>query len=316
MSNAVPNLWALISAPTPITFLQNITWTLPHLCQRESLYPCKKAVRQMLPILSHLLQHQDSEVLSDTCQALSYLTEGCNECTGHVVDMGVLSRLVELMTSSELNVSTPSLCTVGNTATGTDHQTQAAIDAGILAVLPQLLLHPNSSLPKEAAGPLSNVATGPHPHLRQPIVCHTLPPLVGLMKTGDFKAQKEAVWMVANFAMGAPWTDPSIQLVHLGVLEPLVNLLTIPDTKLVIIIIDIISFLLQATEKLSEEESLCLLTEELGRLGRSKALQFHENHEVVLTTQSIIKNHFSEEKENGTISPSLDQGHGFLKLLA
>ena len=47
-------------------------------------------------------------------------------------------------------------------------------------------------------------------------------------------------------------------------------------------ILDIISLLLQATEKLSKEESLCLLIEELGGLSRIKALQFHENHRDAL----------------------------------
>ena len=63
---------------------------------------------------------------------------------------------------------------------------------------------------------------------------------------GEFKVQKEAVWMVANFTTGGS-VDQLIQLVQAGVLEPLINLLTIPDNKMVIIILDILFFILQVS---------------------------------------------------------------------
>lgn len=109
--------------------------------------------------------------------------------------------------------------------------------------------------------------------------------------------------------------DQLIQLILAGVLEPLVNLLTIRDTKITIIIPDIISFLLQAVEKLLEKESLYLPIEELGGVDRIEALQLHENHQVALTALNIIENHFCEEEENGMILPALDQDNEFLEHL-
>lgn len=61
--------------------------------------------------------------------------------------------------------------------------------------------------------------------------------------------------MVANFATGGTM-DQLIQLIHSGVLELLVKLFTIPDTKFVIIIIDIIFLLFQTTKKKALQEGI------------------------------------------------------------
>uniref|UniRef100_A0A2I3GR37 Importin subunit alpha n=1 Tax=Nomascus leucogenys TaxID=61853 RepID=A0A2I3GR37_NOMLE len=293
-SNAIPHLLTLISPTLLITFLWNITWTLSNLCLKKTPYPCETAVKQMLPALS-LLQHHDSEVLSEACWSLSYLTDGCKEHIGQVVDTGVLPRLVALMTSSELNVWTPSLCTVGNIITGTDEQKQMAIDVGMLNVLPQLLQHNKPSIQKEAAWALSNVVAGPSYHTQQLLAYNVLPPLV-----------KEAVWTVANFAM---WVTVDQLIFHSGVLEPLANLLIAPDVKIVLIILDVISCILQAAEKRSEKEILCFLIEELGGIDRIEALQLHENCQIGQSALSIIEKHFGEEEDESLtlLSQVLDQ---------
>lgn len=125
---------------------------------------------QLLPALAHLIQHEDKDVVSDACWALSYLTDGNTERIQAVVDSGVIPRLIALLGSKELTcvvrrcnmqplwtvshihtcplLQTPALRSIGNIVTGNDHQTQLVIDCGALRYFPLLLTHSRSNIQK------------------------------------------------------------------------------------------------------------------------------------------------------------------------
>jgi len=297
----IPLLRQLDPNSTRISMLRNATWTLSNFCRGKPKPPFE-LVKPALPTLASLIKDSnDSEVLTDACWALSYLSDGSNEKIQAVVDAGVCGRLAELLTDplKHPKAVTPALRGVGNIVTGDDQHTQAMIDCGVLPSLHKLLSHSQKGVRKETCWALSNITAGTKQQLQAVIDHGIIPVLVHVLETDDFDIRKECAWAISNATSGGD--DVQIKwLVDNGCVSPLVNLLDKPDVRIVSVALEGIENILKCGQRNLNAEGtnpFVAVVEMAQGVARIEGLQRHENHKIYDMAVKIRENYFGVDKD-------------------
>lgn len=184
-----------------------------------------------LPLVAVRLHHGDTEVVTDACWALFYLSDApaySDKRLQAVLNIeGLVSRVVELTAVHDATWHAPALKVIGNLVLGSDAQTQVVLDAGALRLFPSLLTLPSRFTVKEVLRTLSNIATGPTSHIQSIFDANLLSRIVELSLPGQpMTIRENALWTAKQMARKGTRLQ-QLALIDAGVLSALCSGLSV-----------------------------------------------------------------------------------------
>lgn len=282
---------------------RNATWALSNLIRGKPQPPLQR-VSPALPTVSQLVREEDEEILADACWCASYMSDGNDHWIQSVLDAGIHIVMVTLLQHANDKVVTPALRTVGNIVSGNDEQTQALLDAGVLANLAELLYHEKISIRKEACWSISNVLAGSRSQIQQLLDMGIVEVLIKIVGNEVDEVVREIAWSLGNFCHGGS-DEQKAYLVNIGGLEPLLQLVSHDNTRVLDLALGAIKSLLEVPREvvLVKEHLLSLPThvELLGLIDTG-----HPSAEVTNHLAEIdVLLHDEEEEVEGESFASL-----------
>lgn len=171
------------------------------------------------------------------------------------------------------------------------------LSCNALQALSALIQHSQKLIRKEAAWVLSNIAAGSPEQIDALCRQNLLPLIIHALDKDDFEVQREAGWFLNNMVIGGR-PEHARLIVDKGGIPPLLHMLTLPDTKLILLSLETIEGILQHGLSLpqsigsSNSSIYCDIIETSGGLELIEQLQDHPNSDVYVKAQFLLKTFF------------------------
>lgn len=282
---------------------RNVVWSISNLCRGKPAPPFE-AIKPAIPVLKGLLEASDTNVITDACWALSYITDGDEEYkVNEILRDGVCSYVVRLLNHKTNSVQTPALRVIGNIVTGDEMQTQAAISCGCLPAL-KIMLDSNTkkSTKREVCWTISNITAGSQQQIQAVLESGVIDSLIAHMHEAEFDVKKEAAWAIANAtSSGSP--EQIAELVQKGCIGPLCDLVSSPDVRVVAVSLEGLENILKNGEILVQRQITQInhfanAVEQCNGLKNIEGLVNHPSVPIYEKARNIIYQFFSDEDKS------------------
>ena len=273
---------------------KNVCWLLSTIAKGRCL---EHICQYGLAFLVHQLASSDLEVLTDTCHVLSCLSERGIGRVQILLDLNVVPRLIDLLSSSEYGVQLAALRAVGNISTGNDAQAEVLLHSDVLPLLLTLMSSTRKQIRKETMWILSNLCAGTVDHIKIIVDCNIIPKIVGQISAQDLEICREACWVVYNIVLNG--TPGQIQVVlDTPVVFNLCRLMEETDSQMLTVVLYCLKALLQDAQVRFQGDSginpIKELIEASSGIPCLEELVTHIDYEVQKTASFIMEQFFED----------------------
>jgi len=297
--NAMDQLMINLKLPE-MNVVKTSIWAISNL-MRGNPFPVQY-IDTLLPYLTYCLSSTTQEVVENALWTISFISdvdESENSRIDLVVKAGLIPKIVELI-GSNTEAKVPGIRVIGNVASGTKEQTQEVVKSDLLDLVPELFSDTRRLIRKETAWTLSNIAAGSTKQVQKLIDKDVLSHVIERLNDEECEVVRECGWCIYNFIENSN-EEQFEHIMDQKCLDGLADLLTYPDSKVLLVVLQSIEAILYKGDEMNEggfNPYIEFLEGNESALNAIEELQGHGNEDIYELSNFILENYLGAQVED------------------